>query len=332
MLLNENLATERAEAGKKAFMDLAKKMKLTNAPESLFTLTPKGEDWEGFRAAMDASNIEDRNIIINVLKMTTDLQKREQEIKNISKTYTEIQKVIFPDLRRCRLMINYDLQGYSDEELVQIGSTNPSSLKYEELMRAGALIDDLNKKAAIYQAACALANADYRSFNNLGCVYYMQNKVSDAQTSWNKAYGMKKCAETANNMGIVTRVNGDRKGAMKYYNEAGAGSETNYNKGIIDIQNGNYSGAVSNMSAFKTFNSALAKLLNKDASAAKGDIDASGDSSAKADYLRAIICARNSDSAGVGTNLRNAVQKDASLGEKAKSDLEFRNHKDQTNF
>lgn len=332
MLLNENLATERAEAGKKAFMDLAKKMKLTNAPESLFTLTPKGEDWEGFRAAMDASNIEDRNIIINVLKMTTDLQKREQEIKNISKTYTEIQKVIFPDLRRCRLMINYDLQGFSDEELVQIGSTNPSSLKYEELMRAGALIDDLNKKAAIYQAACALANADYRSFNNLGCVYYMQNKVSDAQTSWNKAYGMKKCAETANNMGIVTRVNGDRKGAMKYYNEAGAGSETNYNKGIIDIQNGNYSGAVSNMSAFKTFNSALAKLLNKDASAAKGDIDASGDSSAKADYLRAIICARNSDSAGVGTNLRNAVQKDASLGEKAKSDLEFRNHKDQTNF
>jgi hypothetical protein len=69
MLLNENLATERAEAGKKAFMDLAKKMKLTNAPESLFTLTPKGEDWEGFRAAMDASNIEDRNIIINVLAL-----------------------------------------------------------------------------------------------------------------------------------------------------------------------------------------------------------------------------------------------------------------------
>ncbi len=81
MLLNDNLATERAEAGKKAFMDLAKKMQLTNAPENLFALTPKGEDWEGFRSAMEASNIEDRNIIINVLKMTTDLQKRKQEIK-----------------------------------------------------------------------------------------------------------------------------------------------------------------------------------------------------------------------------------------------------------
>ena len=332
MLLNDNLANERADAGKKAFMDLAKKMKLTNAKDSLFTLTPKGEDWEGFRSAMDASNIEDRNIIINVLKMTTDLQQREQEIKNISKTYTEIQKDIFPSLRRCRILINYDLQGFSDEELVQIGSSNPGQLKFEELMRAGSLIDDLNKKTAIYQAACALPDADYRSFNNLGCVYYMQNKLADAQTNWNKAYGMKKCSETANNMGVVTRVNGDRKGAMTFFNEAGAATETNYNKGLIDIQNGNYAGATNNMSSFKTFNSSLAKLLNKDTGAAKSDIDASGDNSAKADYLRAIICARSGDGAGVGTNLRNAVQKDASLGEKAKSDLEFRNHKDQTNF
>jgi hypothetical protein len=143
---------------------------------------------------------------------------------------------------------------------------------------------------------------------------------------------MKKCPETANNMGIVTRVNGDRKNAMTYFNEAGSAAETNYTKGIIDIQNGNYSGAVSKMGSFKTFNSSLAKLLNKDAGSAKADMDASGDSSAKADYLRAIICARSGDGAGVGTNLRNAVQKDATLGEKAKSDLEFRNHKDQTNF
>jgi len=332
MLLNDNLAAERAEAGKKAFMDLAKKMKLTNAPESLFAMTPKGEDWEGFRTAMETSNIEDRNIIINVLKMTTDLQQREQEIKNISKTYTEIQKDIFPGLRRCRILINYDLQGYSDDELVQIGTSNPSQLKYEELMRAGSLVDDLAKKASIYQAACALSNADYRAFNNLGCVYYMQNKMADAKTSWNKAYGMKKCAETANNMGIATRANGDRKNAMTYFNEAGSDAETNYNKGIIDIQNGNYSGAISKMGSFKTFNSALAKLLNKDAGTAKADMDASGDSSAMADYLRAIICARSGDGTGVGTNLRNAVQKDATLGEKAKSDLEFRNHKDQTNF
>ncbi|MBL0315234.1 MAG: hypothetical protein IPP69_05415 [Flavobacteriales bacterium] len=332
MLLNDNLANERAEAGKKAFMDLAKKMKLTNVPENLFQMSPKGEDWEGFRAAMEVSNIEDRNIIINVLKMTSDLQQREQEIKNISKTYVEIQKEIFPSLRRCRMIVKYDLEGYSDAELTQIGSTNPSVLTYEELMKAGSLVEDLAKRANIYLEATKKSDADYRSFNNLGCVYYMQNKMSDAEAQWKKAYGMKKCAETSNNMGIVTRVSGDRKGALTYFNESGSSSEASYNKGLIDIQNGDYSSAVSKMGSYKTFNSALAKMLNKDNGGAKTDIDGSNDSSAIADYLRAIIAARSGDGSAVGSNLQSAVQKDASLKDKAMKDLEFRKNKDQLNF
>ncbi len=332
MLLNDNLANERAEAGKKAFLDLAKKMNVTNVNDGMLTMSPKGEDWEGFRSAMETSNIEDRNIIINVLKMTSDLQQREQEIKNISKTYLEIQKVIFPSLRRCRMIVKYDLEGYSDVELTQIGSSNPSSLKYEELMKAGSLIDDLAKKAAIYQAATQKSDADYRAFNNLGCVYYMQNKLSDAEAQWSKAYSMQKTAETSNNKGIVARISGDRKGALTFFNEASGSSESSYNKGLIDIQNGDYSSAVSKMGSYNTFNTALAKLLNKDNGGAKSAIDASGDNSGLADYLRAIIAARSNDASAVGSNLINAVAKDASLGEKAKKDLEFRNNKDQMNF
>ena len=329
ILLNDNLAQERSDAGKMAFENLATSMNLTNIPAGAFTVTPKGEDWEGFRAAMEKSNIDDRNIIINVLKMTTDLTEREKEIKNISKTYVEIQKDIFPSLRRCRFVVSYDLEGYSDAELIQIGSSNPSSLKYEELMKAGSLVEDLDKKAAIYLAATKIKEADYRSFNNLGCVYYMQNKLNDANTQWSKAYCMKKCAETSNNMAVYSHVNGDRKAAGNYLKEAGSAKETSYNKGIIDIQNGNYGSAVSSMASYKTFNTSLAKLLNKDNGGAKADLDASNDTSAKADYLRAIICARTNDGEGVKSNLEKAYAKDASLKDKAMKDLEFRNFRDK---
>jgi len=328
-LLNDNLAQERSEAGQKVFNDLATRMKLTSIPGGALMLDPKGEDWEGFRASMEKSNIGDRNIIINVLKMTNDLTEREKEIKNISKTYLEIQKDIFPSLRRCRFIVSYDLEGYSDAELIQIGSTNPSSLKYEELMKAGSLVEDLDKKAAIYLAATKLSDADYRSYNNLGCVYYMQNKLNDANTQWSKAYGMKKCAETSNNMAVYSHVKGDRKSAGNYLKEAGSSKESSYNKGILDIQNGNYGSAVSSMSSFKTFNTSLAKLLNKDNGGAKADLDASNDSSAKADYLRAIICARTNDGQGVQSNLAKAYSKDASLKDKAMKDLEFRNFRDK---
>jgi hypothetical protein len=157
----------------------------------------------------------------------------------------------------------------------------------------------------------------------------MQNKLSDANAQWSKAYGMKKCAETSNNMAVYSHVSGDRKAAGNYLKEAGSGKETSYNKGIIDIQNGNYGSAVSSMASYKTFNTALAKLLNKDNGGAKADLDASNDSSAKADYLRAVISARTNDGEGVQSNLAKAYSKDASLKDKAMKDLEFRNFRDK---
>ena len=135
-------------------------------------------------------------------------------------------------------------------------------------------------------------------------------------------YGMKKNAETSNNHGVAVRLSGDRKGAMKLFNESGS-AESKYNKGLILIANGDYAGAVSTMKDVKSFNTALAKMLSGDNAGAKSDLDASGDKSALADYLRAIICARSNDSAGKDSNLSSAIAKDGSLGEKSKTDLEF---------
>ena len=167
---------------------------------------------------------------------------------------------------------------------------------------------------------------DYRAHNNAGVCLYMQNKVNDAQSNFQKAYELKKAPEVANNMGIIARLNGDRKGAMTYFNEAGnAGNEVSYNKGLIHIQNGDYGSAVSNMSKYTTMNSALAKMLNGDNAGAGSDIGSSNDSSAIADYFRAVLAARNGDCAAAASNLVNAIQKDGSLKDKATKDLEFRN-------
>ncbi|MFM7309091.1 MAG: tetratricopeptide repeat protein, partial [Flavobacteriales bacterium] len=328
-LRNTDLSSDRAKSGRKAFMDLVKKANITNAPESVFKESGLGEDWEGFRSAMEQSNIGDRNIIISVLQMTKDLDQREKEIRNITATYKEIEKSILPGLRRCKIIAKYDIEGYSDDELRQISSSNPSSLKYEELLKAGTLVDDINKKIAIYTAAAAKSDADYRAFNNLGCAYFSANKLNEAESNWTKAYGMKKCAETSNNMGVMNRVKGNRADAAKYLNEAGSSSETSYNKGILSIQKGDYANAVSQFGNAKTFNSSLAKLLHKDNGGAKTDMDGSNDQTAMADYLRAIICARSGDAAGVGSNLSKAFGKDGSLREKANKDLEFAKYKDQ---
>jgi tetratricopeptide (TPR) repeat protein len=325
IFLNNDLATGRGDAGKSVLVDLLKKNKLDAQYASLIQLNPKGEDWAGFKSAMEKSAIEDKDLIIRVLQRTTDLEAREQEIKNISKTYQEIEKVIFPGLRRAIIRVNYTLEGYSDQELKAMAS-NPSSLKYEELMKAGSLVTDLNTQVAVYKEATLKSEADYRAYNNLGVAYYNQGKTNEAKTQFEKAYTMTKNAETACNFGLVTRLGGDMKKASALLNESGS-SEAKFNMGVAMIMAGNYGAAINNMGNNKTFNTALAKCLNKDFSGAKADLDAcnNDNNSAMGYYLRAVVGARLNDANMVKESLAKAIEKDAKLAEKSASDLEFRN-------
>jgi hypothetical protein len=71
-------------------------------------------------------------------------------------------------------------------------------------------------------------------------------------------------------------------------------------------------------------------MLSGDNAGAQTILDKAADKdSATGRYLAAIIAARGSNADGVRNNLAQAVQKDASLREKAMKDLEFRNFKDQ---
>ena len=133
-------------------------------------------------------------------------------------------------------------------------------------------------------------------------------------------------------MAIVTRLNGDRAGAMEMLEAAaGAGDEVNYNMGIIDIQNGDYSSAIQNMKGYNTFNKALAQVLSGNTETAMKTVNESDAAeTAEGYYLKAIIGARMNDANAVSTNLDKAYEMDASLEEKASTDLEFRNFQGET--
>lgn len=325
--LNENLASDRSKSANAAVAREMKRRKI-EATESFYGNNPKGEDWEGFKALMEASNIEDRNLILSVLQMYPDRAKREQEIRNIAKTYKVIENDILPQLRRSKIKLNYDVVGYSDDELRDLSKTNPDILTVEELLYAATLFEDLRDKLEVYANAERVHPGDYRGANNVGYCLMMQNKMTEAKSKFEKALGIERNPVTLNNLGAIARIEGNRKKAMEHLNEAAAaGPEVKYNKGILQIQTGDYAAAITNMGNFNTVNLALAKLLNGDVNGAKGVMDKSNDDSAAGYYVRAIIGARTNSGADVATNLGKAVEKDASLRTRAKTDLEFRNFK-----
>ena len=110
---NAKLSDQRAASAKKAW----NKVTGEDAPDNI-EIRSVGQDWEGFKEAIEKSNLSDKDLILRVLSMYSDPAVREREIRNMSQVYTEINKNVFPELRRARFITDVDYQNYSDEELV----------------------------------------------------------------------------------------------------------------------------------------------------------------------------------------------------------------------
>ncbi|MGY8928909.1 MAG: tetratricopeptide repeat protein [Flavobacteriales bacterium] len=323
--LNEDLATDRAESAQKALMSELKSKKVETA-EDFYTLMAKGEDWDGFKRLMSASNIADKDLILRVLEMYSDKTKREQEIRNIAKTYSEIEDQILPSLRRTSIAMNYTVEGYTDEELTALAMTSPSTLTVEELLFSATLFPDVSDKLAVYTSCSGAYSNDHRGYNNAGVCLMEMGRRNQAEEAFNAARSLSpNNAAVLNNVGAIARQKGMTEEAASLFAKAGSGAEVSYNKGLVAITQGEYGSAISNMSGSASANLALAKLLNGDTNGAKTTLMNAGDNSAISSYLLAICCARLDDAAGVKANVNAALTKDGTLKGKAQTDLEFAN-------
>jgi tetratricopeptide (TPR) repeat protein len=192
----------------------------------------------------------------------------------------------------------------------------------------------MNQKLSIYKTAAKEYPNDWRCSNDIGYIEVMQNNLTDARMQFEKAEQLSPSNPIVqNNLGVIAHLNGNRKDAVKYFkNAGGAGPEVTYNMGLINIQTGNYSDAVSNMGSFNTFNLALAKLLNNDYVGANSTLDASNNNSAIAYYLKAIIAARTNNKSEMIRDLTTALSKDESLKQMVKTDCEFINYRSDNDF
>ena len=230
------------------------------------------------------------------------------------------------------------MMNVKDKEHLQIIEKYPYRFQYVNIYEetdVNSNLNDLNSKLDIYKKAEAKFATDWRTSNNVGYIYLLQNKLNEADAEFRKADALSASNPIIkNNMGIVARWKGDRNAAMALYKSAiGAGPEVAYNMGIIEIQNGNYSAAITDFGSNNTFNAALAKLLNGNSDGAMTTIDNSKEKDAAASfYLKAIAGARQNKAEVLLNNLKSAIQKDASFMAMAKDDAEFIKFRSNADF
>ncbi len=325
---NDSLSHERAASAKASVMALAKTAKNDKAQTEIYSLTGRGEDFDGFKKELEMStmNNDEKQLIIRVLEMHKDPATRETEMHNMGKTFAFLEQHIFPKLRRSEINVTYDKTGHSDEELKALSVSHPDSLTVEELLFTATLVTDLNEKLRIYKIAEKNFPGDYRTANNVGAVLYMQNKLTDAKAAFERANAINDNPVTKNNLGAIAGVTGNREDAKKLLNQAkGAGSEVTYNLGILNIQDGLYNDAVSNFGSDNSFNKALAQLLANSNGAEVTTLDNSENDKASAQgyYLRAISAMRQGNADAAIGHLKSCFAADSSWKTKAAKDKEF---------
>ena len=326
MSLNEKLAGNREGAADKFVKNNMKKNKVDEYKDlDFFKKYVVAEDWEGFKKAMEESNIRDKELILRVLAMHSDPEVREREIKNISSAYSVVADQILPKLRRSKFVVNADRIGKSDEQIRDLAKSNPSELNVEELLYAATLFDNNGDKLAVYEAAMKQFPNDWRGFNDAGMVLFEMGKVNEAKADFQKADQLSANNKTVkNNLGAVELKNGNLKDAEVLFGAAtGVGNEVNYNKGIVAIMKGDYKAAVDYFGNCNCDNAALANLLAGNNNEAAKKLNANKDDSALGSYLKAVVAARNNDTNAVLSNLKAACSKDASMKQLAATDLEF---------
>ena len=285
------------------------------------------QDWEGFKELVAASNLQDKDVILRVLEMYKDPAERERQIKNMSEGFRELATGILPELRRSRLIINYQTVGRSDDEIKQQYAEDPSKLSEDELLYAATLTNDPSKKAEIYQKAAELNNNDYRSLNNLAVLAFNRGNMDAAKQYIAQAQQKGKAPEAYANLALIALKNGDTKTAESYISKANDANGLNEVLGNLNIAKGNYAQAVKNFGNSTSNSAALAQLLTKDYATALSTLNSVKNPDGMTEYLKAIVNNRMGNTSAAKTALQKAKQLDAALAAYAAKDLELANLK-----
>lgn len=356
---NQGLSERCFEQGKKWFneqydkyikqycKDNKIKLKDFQKPELVFENNAKGEDWNGFEAAVEKSNIPEKNKILNVVRSQPNSAMREQRIREMTDIYNEIADQILPPLRRAEVSLVYNKNQYNDQEIAQLATTDPSKLTLNERLYAASMAKSNATKADIYSAIIneSQYENDWRAYNNLAAL-----KLNDYYTTGNTSYLddannlLDKAAAISpdngiilNNKAIAAFFGGNLADARQLFQKSQKASvnpvNQSYNNAMFQILDGDYDAANQALSSANCdYNTALTQILKKDYAAAKATLECVVNPDAKVSYLKAVLAARTSDELGVYKNLGAAIEKDSKYKNKAKRDAEFKKYKNTTEF
>lgn len=360
--INKNLAEDRASAIEAFYKKQMKRYDYKGLADSIkFIIKPVIQDWTAFKSAFNNYsylNVTQKGQVNNIINGNGTFEEKAKAISELP-FYDKVLNEVYPGLRTAKTEILTVKAKKTSAEIAVLAKqiaeekVSADTLSDEELLYAATLTPSLDEKEAIYKAA-SKKSGSWVAHNNLAAVYIekatakgAENKkqlIESALTQLDIAKNKNaKSAEVHANLASAYMAQGEY---VKSFESAAAGEGSSPSnevsgqlkgiRGAVELMQGKYDASKASFaSAAKseavTFDKGLASLLSKDYEVSKNtfaEIVSSEEFGAEASYLIAVGCARLNDPSGVTSSLKNAVQKDPSLKDKALNDIEFTKYAD----
>lgn len=213
--LNEQLSKSRAEALKK-YLSVHEQI-----PANLYNVSFGGENWEGLVKALEASNMKEKTEFLNIIRNTSDIARRKEEIKRVDggAPYRTMLKELYPALRKVNCRIDYTIANFKVDEGKEIIKTQPQYLSLNEMYLVANSYpkggDDFIK---VFDIAVRMYPDDEVANLNAAAVALSKKDLPDARKYLDKSN--KQTAEYANNNGIYYLLSGNKDQAIVEFTKA----------------------------------------------------------------------------------------------------------------
>lgn len=127
--LNKRLSEGRANALKKYLQARY------DYPESFYTTYFGGEDWEGLQKLVEASQMQYRDEVLEIIADVPVEQNREARLMALrgGVPYKQMLRELFPKLRRVVFRADYEVRQFDVEEAREVVKTRPQNLSLNEM-------------------------------------------------------------------------------------------------------------------------------------------------------------------------------------------------------
>lgn len=181
-----------------------------------------GEDWDGLYAAVQASDMADRDTVLGIISGTQDIALRKRQLETLSggATYRYMLANLYPPLRRIVYEISFIARGFDVQEAREIVRTKPHLLSQNEIF----LLAETHPKGSeefneIFRIAARVFPSDPYANINYGAISIQEGRYDEvierlSGVSMTEAY---------NNLAIAHFNKGNSDLAERYFKMAADG-------------------------------------------------------------------------------------------------------------